>query len=269
MKKPPRGLFITGTDTEVGKTYVARLIVKSLADRGHRVGVYKPVASDCVLMGEQLVAEDAIVLWEAAGRPLDLDSVCPQRFRATTAPHLAAKSEGKSIQTDLLRQGLEAWEGHCDIVVIEGAGGLMCPVSEDEFVADLALDFGYPMIVVAPNVLGVINQTLQTLITAACYRDGLDVAGIVLNDSQNLIDDQSIETNQAEIASRAIPPVLTRVSYAAERFEQEIDWFALACNVDPQNNVNEHNDANKPNDATQKNGATRQVLENTPIKQQA
>ena len=65
--KPSRGLFITGTDTEVGKTYVASLIVKSLVAAGHRVGVYKPVASDCVLMGQQLVAEDAVVLWEAAG----------------------------------------------------------------------------------------------------------------------------------------------------------------------------------------------------------
>ena len=82
LKKPPLGHFVTGTDTEVGKTFVASLIVKQLASAGHRVRVYKPVASDCVSDGKQLVSEDAVHLWEAAGRPLSLDAVCPQRFEA-------------------------------------------------------------------------------------------------------------------------------------------------------------------------------------------
>ena len=69
LKKPPHGLFITGTDTEVGKTFVASLIVKQLSAAGHRVGVYKPVASDCVSDGRKLVSEDAVHLWQAAGRP--------------------------------------------------------------------------------------------------------------------------------------------------------------------------------------------------------
>ena len=228
IKKPPRGLFVTGTDTEVGKTYVASLIAKSLVAAGHRVGVYKPVASDCVMMGTQLVAEDAVALWEAAGQPLDLDAVCPQRFKATIAPHLAAKSEGKQINPEKLRSGIEAWADQCDIIEVEGAGGLMCPVGDDEYAADLAHEFGYPLVIVAPNVLGVINQTLQTLITAACYRDGLNVAGIVLNDSQSFIGDPSTETNRNEIASRAIPPILGRVAYEAEQFDEEIDWFDLA-----------------------------------------
>ena len=228
QNKPPVGLFVTGTDTEVGKTYVATLIVKSLVAAGHRVGVYKPVASDCVYDGNQIVAEDAVVLWDAAERPLTIENVCPQRFRAPIAPHLSAKSEGKSIDAKLLRDGLSVWTDQCDIVIVEGSGGLMSPLTDEEFVADLAVDFGYPLVLVSANVLGAINQTLQTLITAACFRDGLDVAGVVLNDAQIFEGDISIDSNEAEIAKRTETPVLTRVRYEQTEISAEVDWFALA-----------------------------------------
>ncbi len=228
LSKPPAGLFVTGTDTEVGKTYVAALIAKSLVAAGHKVGVYKPVASDCVYDGNQLVAEDAVVLWDAAGRPLNMDAVCPQRFRAPIAPHLSAKSEGKQIDSKLLREGISAWTDQCDIVIIEGSGGLMSPISDDEFVADLAFDFGYPLVLVSANVLGAINQTMQALVTAACFRDGLEMAGIVLNDAQIFEGDVSIDSNQEEIAKRTETPMLTRVRYEQSEFADQIDWFSLA-----------------------------------------
>lgn len=228
MKKPPLGLFVTGTDTEVGKTWVASMIVRCLVESGYRVGVYKPVASDCISDGKRIVAEDALSLWEAAGRPLSLDAVCPQKFEAPLAAPLAARAEGRSIDSKLLREGVSVWTDECDIVVVEGAGGLMSPVSEDEFVADLAADLGYPLIVVAPNVLGVINQSLQTLITAACFRDGLPVAGIVLNDTQILDGDVSIDSNQDEIARRTETPILGRVRYESQTLDCKIDWMEIA-----------------------------------------
>ncbi len=228
IRKPARGLFVTGTDTEVGKTYVGSIIVKSLREAGHRVGVYKPSAADCVSDGQDLVSEDAVALWEAAGKLGNLSDVCPQRFRAALAPHLAAKAEGKQLDPNQLRQGIEAWADNCDIVIVEGAGGLMTPVSDEEYIADLAFDLGYPLIVVAPNVLGVINQTLQTTITASCFRDGLDVAGIVLNDAQLIEGDISIESNLEEITKRCLAPVLGRLRFQAEAFDNAIDWFALS-----------------------------------------
>ncbi|HMO94409.1 MAG TPA: dethiobiotin synthase [Pirellulaceae bacterium] len=228
INKPPVGLFVTGTNTEVGKTYVASMIVRSLMNAGHRVGVYKPVATDCMLMGDELVASDAIVLWEAAGRPLTLDRVCPQRFHAALAPHLAAKSEAKVIESDMLRTGIEAWYGECDIIVVEGVGGLLSPIGEDEYVADLAYEFGYPLVIVAANVLGAINQTLQTLVAAACFRDGLPVAGIVLNDLQGMMNDQSVDLNESEISARAMVPILARVGFEATNFSKEVDWFEIA-----------------------------------------
>ena len=228
IKKPPRGLFITATDTEVGKTYVTTLIVKQLVAQGQRVGVYKPSGADCVSDGHQLISEDAVALWEAAGRPLNLDAVCPQRFKAPLAPHLSARNEGRELDTELLRTGISTWADECDIVVVEGAGGLMTPISADEYVADIAFDLGYPLIIVAPNMLGVINQTLQVLITASCFRDGLDVAGIVLNDSRVFEGDMSIESNREQIASRAMAPVLARLRFEAEAFDDDVDWAALA-----------------------------------------
>ncbi len=228
LNKPPRGLFVTGTDTEAGKTYVSSLIVKSLVDSGYRVGVYKPAASGCVFDGGTLVSQDAMALWMAAGQPRTLDDVCPQRFRAALAPHLAARIEGRAIDSHQLRSGIEVWTGCCDIVVVEGLGGLMSPVNDDEYVADIAIDFGYPLVVVARNMLGAINQTMLTLIAASCFRDGLAVAGIVLNDLQPFASDSSVDSNLEEISKRSLSPVLGRVLYQQTEFSPAIDWYALA-----------------------------------------
>src|SRR5438034_11059069 len=91
------GLFVVGTDTAVGKTFVAVRIAAALARTGMRVGVYKPAASGCRRVGRTLLSDDAVALWEAAGRPGELKAVCPQRFAAPLAPHLAAKEERKEI----------------------------------------------------------------------------------------------------------------------------------------------------------------------------
>jgi dethiobiotin synthetase len=228
LKKPPFGLFITGTDTEVGKTYVATHIVKDLVAAGHRVGVYKPAASECVSDGRQLVSEDAVALWEAAGHPLTLEAVCPQRFQAPLAPHLAARNEGRELDTELMRSGISAWTDECDIVIVEGAGGLMSPISDDEYFADVAYDLGYPTIVVAPNSIGVINQSLSALITAACFRDGIPIAGVILNDARMFDGDVSMETNREQISNRSVSPVLTRLRYEGDEFDEEIDWMMVA-----------------------------------------
>ena len=218
-----RGLFITGTDTNVGKTYVAALIARQLVAAGARVGVYKPAASGC--LGAE--SDDPFVLWDAAGRPASIDEVCPQRFAAPLAPHLAARAEGKEVDVDLLRTGLDFWRDRSDIILVEGVGGLMSPVSDDDYVADLAHDFGFPLIVVAPNTLGVINQTLQTLITASTFRDGLEVAGILLNNlpRETKANDTSTQSNANELAHRCVAPILATVE---NEFDRAVDWMALA-----------------------------------------
>ena len=228
-RKPVRGLFITGTDTEIGKTYVSVLMARSLAAAGRRVGVYKPAASGCSRQGDRLVSDDALALWLAAGSPGTLAEVCPQVFAAPLAPHLAAAAEGRQLDAALLRSGVDVWLDRSEIVLVEGAGGLMSPLGEDEFVADLAYDLGFPLVVVARNALGTINHVLQTLIAAATFRDGLNVAGIVLNETGPRGADSSLLHNAAEIRRLAVPPLLAETGYQASAFDPPVDWFSLAA----------------------------------------
>jgi len=229
-----RGLFITGTDTGVGKTYVAAMIARWLLTAGRRVGVYKPVASGCSRRRGGLVSADALALWEAAGRPGKLARVCPQRFAAPLAPHLAARLEGKRLDRKGLRRGLDYWMATSEVVLVEGAGGLLSPLGRQDYVADLAADLGFPLVVVSRNTLGTINATLQTLVTAAVFRAGLRVAGVVLNHpSPPAADDPSLATNGRELAARCRPPLLAAVAYGADRFAPAVDWWRLARHTTP------------------------------------
>jgi dethiobiotin synthetase len=228
MTRHTPGLFITGTDTGVGKTYVGCLIARHLRAAGVHVGVYKPSASGCRCEGDTLVSDDALALWRAAGELGELARVCPQRFAAPLAPHLAAWDEGREIDAELLRSGLDYWRKRSDLVLVEGAGGLMSPLGEDEYVADLALDLGFPLIVVARNALGTIHQTLATLIAAAVFKEGLPVAGIVLNQPTPADNDASLAHNRRELELRCVPPVLAELGFGAEDFDDPIDWAALA-----------------------------------------
>jgi dethiobiotin synthetase len=224
----PVGLFVTGNDTSVGKTHVATMIARAAAAQGLRVGVYKPVASGCRSESGSLISDDAHELWQAAGAPGELERVCPQRFAAPLSPHLAAQAEGKELDPALLRTGLDYWRERSDILIVEGAGGLMSPLGEEEYVADLAHDFGYPLVVVARNQIGVINQTLQTMIVAMTFRDGLGIAGIVLNRANEPDCDPSLADNRRQLEMRSVPPVLAEVKFGQQDFDPGVDWASVA-----------------------------------------
>jgi dethiobiotin synthetase len=224
----PPGLFIAGTNTEVGKTHVAAMIARELARSGLRVGVYKPAASGCRQAAEGMIADDAVALWEAAGRPLTLEQVCPQRFLAPLAPPRAALLEGGRVDATLLRTGLDPWLATSDVVIVEGAGGLMSPLSDHDYNIDLAAAFGLPLVIVAANELGVINATLQTLITARARAPQLPIAGVVLNQSTPRPDDVSLASNADELAARCDVPLLTTVAYGSNSFDRQVDWYELA-----------------------------------------
>jgi dethiobiotin synthetase len=124
---------------------------------------------------------------------------------------------------------LEYWQDSCDIILVEGVGGLMCPLEKDFYVADLAFYFGFPLVVVSRNALGTINHTLQTLITAATFREGLKIAGIVLNQPFPPGDDPSVSSNRQELAARCFSPVLAEISWQGDRFDSPVDWMRLAA----------------------------------------
>jgi dethiobiotin synthetase len=213
----------------VGKTFVASRIAAALYRSGARVGVYKPAASGCRRVGSSLVSDDAVSLWAAAGQPGRLSAVCPQVFAAPLAPHLAAKEERREIDAELLRRGIDYWRKRSEVVVVEGAGGLMSPVGERDYVADLADAFGFPLVVVAPNRIGAINSTLLTLIAAAARPRPLDIAGIVLNHVlPPTAGDPAVHSNRMELELRCVPPVLTDLEHHAADFQTPVDLLAVA-----------------------------------------
>ncbi len=224
---PKRGLFITGVDTNVGKTYVTALLARGQLEIGKRVGVYKPVASGCRREGGELVSEDALTLWSAAGRPGTLAQVCPQCFEAPLAPPVAAAAESKLVDRELLRSGLDVWRASSDIVLVEGAGGLMSPIADGDLVADLAIDLKLPLVIVAANRLGVINHVLQTLNVAATYRGGLPVLAVVLS-SIDETNDGSQATNRAQILQ--FQPQVQVVELLHGASELSLD-FSQVCHV--------------------------------------
>lgn len=207
MTPKPPGLFVTGTDTNIGKTRIAALILRAVRGQGLRVGAYKPVCSGASTdAAGRLVWDDVEQLRTALGSDCSDDAISPQRFQAPLAAPLAARAEGRSVDANLLVSGLESWYGQADLLVVEGAGGLLAPVTETTDVADLAQSIGYPLVVVARCGLGTINHTLLTV--EAARRRRLVVAGVVLNQSR--LDDEIAlaESNAAEIEARGKVSVL-------------------------------------------------------------
>jgi dethiobiotin synthetase len=218
----PTSLLVTGTDTGVGKTVVSAALIRSLARLGMRVGAYKPVCSgvECGADGGRSWA-DLDRLKEALAEPTPLDRICPQRFEAPLAPPLAARAEGKTIDEALLTSGLQAWGGFADLVVVEGVGGILCPITDDETVADLAVKWRIPTVVVCANRLGTINHSLLTI--EAIQRRGIPLIGFVMNDALPDASADAHETHIHEIERRSGAPCVGRLRWG----EAELDPSAI------------------------------------------
>jgi dethiobiotin synthetase len=165
---------VTGTDTGVGKTAVSAGLARWALRRGLRPVPFKPAETGCTP-----VAEDARLLWEAAGRPNDEQDVCLHRFRLPAAPAQAAKAEGTRISLDQVVDRAMALATRGDFLLIEGAGGLLVPYGDDWTAADLISQLELPVIIVARTALGTINHTALT--AAELRRRRLTVAALVLN----------------------------------------------------------------------------------------
>ena len=207
----PTGIFITGTDTEIGKTVVAGGLAAALKAAGINVGVMKPIASGGVERKGRIVSEDAIFLKGAAQVDDALDLINPICLRHPLAPSVAAEIEGISID---LRQIDKAFAQLCqrhEFIVVEGVGGIAVPVCEEMLVANLAQRFQLPILVVARPNLGTINHTVLTVEFAISY--SLEICGIVLNASQEESKGLAEETNPKEIARLTNLPILGTVPF--------------------------------------------------------
>jgi dethiobiotin synthetase len=173
-----RGLFVTGTDTEVGKTVVAGSIAAALRARGERVAAYKPVVTGLDEPAVPGWPRDHELLAAAAG--VAPHAVAPHVFGPPVSPHLAAELAGVVLDLDamVLAAGAAAAEAGADVLVAEGVGGLLVPLTAEHTVRDLAVALGLPLVVAARPGLGTISHTLLTL--EAARAAGLTVAGVVM-----------------------------------------------------------------------------------------
>ena len=193
-----RGLFVTATDTGVGKTVVTAALALALVARGRRPSVMKPVQTGN-LADDPL--GDTMLLERWTGAPV----VNVYAFELPVAPLVAARAAGRAIELEPILEGARALASP---LLVEGAGGLLVPVGEDWTIADLARALGFPLVVVARAGLGTVNHTALTV--RAARGEGLDVAGVVLNEHGSPLD-PSWDTNAALIEELAAVPVLGRM----------------------------------------------------------
>jgi dethiobiotin synthetase len=169
-----RGVFVTGTGTEVGKTVVAAVLARTAAAAGARVAVFKPAVSGLDEGGEP----DHALLRRASGSAQSDDDIAPYRYGPPVSPHLGAELAGEQIDPALLREAAERAGAEADVLVVEGVGGLLVPLTLGYLVRDFARELALPVVIAAGPGLGTINHTLLTVEGVRAV--GLEVAAVVL-----------------------------------------------------------------------------------------
>ncbi|MEM7144175.1 MAG: dethiobiotin synthase [Verrucomicrobiota bacterium] len=199
-------IFITGTDTEVGKTYVTCLLLRALREAGHDAVGFKPISC-----GDR---DDAVALADASGldpspESPDLDRINPVHYPTPVAPFAAAQLANHPVDLNHILAAHQTLATHHEIVLVEGVGGWEVPLSESQTLADLAQSLGLPVLLVVANRLGALNHTLLT--AHAIKARGLTLTGLVLNHLEDTRDTASISNPQ--ILRQTLPqtPILTEI----------------------------------------------------------
>ncbi len=224
-----RGIFVTGTDTGVGKTVVTAALAATLHARGLRVGVMKPVESGCPQGDNGLQPLDALFLRAASGCDAALALVNPYTLAHPLAPALAAELEGVHIDIDHIRECYRHLSAAHDIVLVEGAGGLLAPFAGERTMRDLAVELNLPVLLVAGNCLGVINHTGLTV--EAIRQRGLPLVGVILNHISPDAD-EAVRTNAESIRRWGGAPLLGELPYVPEREYEQLSSFGEQLGVD-------------------------------------
>ena len=195
-------LFLTGTDTNVGKSYVASLLVRALRADGRDCVGLKPICC-----GDR---EDATLLHAAADGAIELNDINPVWLRAPAAPYTASLIENRAIDLALIREAFERARGKHESLIVEGAGGWLVPIARDYYVADLAAEMKLPVAIVVANRLGALNHALLTV--EAVRARGMECAGLILNHpSQD--EDIATTTNRGVLEEFARVPILFDIAY--------------------------------------------------------
>lgn len=219
------GLFITGTDTEVGKTVIAAGLAATLKAAGVDVGVMKPIASGGVFSSpsgsgveKRIISEDALCLKHAAQVDDSLDLINPMCFSASLAPSVAAEIEGKSVELEQIDGAFNQLSQIHEFMIVEGVGGIAAPIYGDMLTADMAQRFRLPLLIVARPTLGTINHTVMTAAFARSFN--LHPCGVVLNGLQSESAGLVEETNPQEITRLTGLPIIGIIPYDV-RFQEK------------------------------------------------
>jgi dethiobiotin synthetase len=233
MGESMHGLFVTATDTGAGKTFVAALIARAWRRQAVAFRVCKPVATGAEWIDGRWRGEDTRLLAEAAGDP-DYPAITPWVFPAPAAPPVAARLAGVELTLSDLADAVRRRAAGGALVLVEGVGGLLCPLTERETVADLAAELDLPLVVVTRRSLGTLNHTLLTLEAAAARR--LRTAGVVVTETAP-VRGPAEETNVEELRRRIRVPLLAVLPYqaggTAAASLPKVDWLRLATAGNP------------------------------------
>ncbi len=209
-----QSLFVTGTDTDVGKTIVAAALL-SIA-RHNRIDAVpmKPIQSGCEDINGKLIAPDLRFSMQSSGLTVSSDeeqSLCPYKFPLPCSPHLAAAEAGESISFDTIHEHFNILKQKREMVIVEGAGGILVPIDAEKTMLDLMKHLNLPVVLVSRPGLGTINHTLLSL--AALNQAGLVVAGVIFCEASPEEDNYIVEDNKKIIARLGTVPILGTFSY--------------------------------------------------------
>ena len=203
-----KGIFITATDTEVGKTFVSGLLIRTFLQRGIKTGYFKPIASACQSKNGLLLSEDLLCVESFTNTKMDHDLHCPVRYLKPLAPLAAARLEKRPLNLESIWESFERLKQKYSCLVVEGIGGVMVPLKKNYLVLDMMVDIKFPALVVCRPALGTINHTLLTL--QAIKSKGIPLLGFLTNGSMEK-EDEAARTSPGLISSFSSVPYLGHV----------------------------------------------------------
>ncbi len=230
-----KGIFVTATDTGVGKTLAAAAIIRALKGQGIKVGAMKPIETGCIRRDGILVPSDGKFLKEISGMDDPLDLITPVRFESPLAPHIASQREGIAVELGKIFDAYRVLSSKYDFMVVEGIGGVLVPLAGKKtgnvphtyFVVDLIKDLKLPAVVVTRPALGTINHTLLTV--SHLLNEGVDVAGIIISFSAPAERTIAEETNLQALKELCPVPIIGVIPGLKDTSLEAIEADAAGC----------------------------------------
>ena len=211
-----KGFFVTGTDTGIGKSWCSAALIWKLRQQGHSVAGMKPVASGCIETAEGLRNEDALLLQQLSSSTIPYNQLNPYAFKAAIAPHIAAEHEGNCIDLEVIKRKYNSISNEYDFTIVEGVGGWLVPLNDQQTLADLAAALKLPVIMVVGLRLGAINHALLT--AHQIHQSGCHLAGWIANTP---VAKMAAQAENLETLRRLIKAPLLGVVPHLENFDEK------------------------------------------------